>query len=164
MAPHSPATPSPATSSGTSSTAEPTYHADVIVVGAGPTGLTLAAELAIAGVKVLVLERRADQLLDGSRAGGLHAHTLELLEQRGALDPFLAAGTAAQIVGFAWLPLDISDFPRDIPMGSRFRNRTSSICCWRGSVVSTFRFVGTAMSSALCSTTSSWRCICTVRT
>jgi 3-(3-hydroxy-phenyl)propionate hydroxylase len=117
MAPHSPSTPSPAASSGTPSTAEPTQDADVIVVGAGPTGLTLAAELSLAGVKVLVLERRADQQLDGSRAGGLHAHTLELLEQRGALEPFLAAGTAAQIVGFAWLPLDISDFPTRHPYG-----------------------------------------------
>jgi len=106
-----------AASTGTSCTSEPTCHADVIVVGAGPTGLTLAAELAIAGVNVLVLERRADQALDGSRAGGLHAHTLELLEQRGALAPFLAAGTTAQIVGFAWLPLDISDFPTRHPYG-----------------------------------------------
>jgi len=107
----------PAASSGTFSTPEPTCNADVIIVGAGPTGLTLAAELAIAGVNVLVLERRANQQLDGSRAGGLHAHTLELLEMRGALDPFLAVGTAAQIVGFAWLPLDISDFPTRHPYG-----------------------------------------------
>lgn len=100
-----------------SSSSPASIHSDVIIVGAGPTGLTLAAELAIAKVNVIMLERRASQDLDGSRAGGLHARTLELLETRGALAPFLAAGAPAQIVGFAWMPLDISDFPTRHPYG-----------------------------------------------
>ncbi|WP_291156951.1 FAD-dependent monooxygenase [Gemmatimonas sp. UBA7669] len=107
----------PAILSGSRSPSSTGLDADVIIVGAGPTGLTLAAELAIAKVNVLVLERRANQDLDGSRAGGLHARTLELLETRGALAPFLAAGAPAQIVGFAWMPLDISDFPTRHPYG-----------------------------------------------
>lgn len=111
------ATHPPSASTRRSSSQTTAVDADVIIVGAGPTGLTLAAELAIAEVDVLVLERRPDQQLDGSRAGGLHARTLELLEQRGALEPFLAAGSPAQIVGFAWLPLDISDFPTRHPHG-----------------------------------------------
>ncbi len=107
----------PAVLSGSSSQSSTGLNADVIIVGAGPTGLTLAAELAIARVNVLVLERRASQDLDGSRAGGLHSRTLELLESRDALAPLLAAGAPAQIVGFAWMPLDISDFPTRHPYG-----------------------------------------------
>ncbi|MFA9431749.1 FAD-dependent monooxygenase [Egicoccus sp. AB-alg2] len=83
----------------------------VVVVGAGPTGLMLAGELALAGVDVVVVERRTSQDLDGSRAGGLHARTLEVLDQRGIADRFLAEGQAMQIQGFAGIPLDISDFP-----------------------------------------------------
>jgi 3-(3-hydroxy-phenyl)propionate hydroxylase len=83
----------------------------VVVVGAGPTGMMLAAELAIAGVDVVVVERRASQDLESSRAGGLHARTLEVLDQRGVVDRFLAEGQAMQVQGFAGIPLDISDFP-----------------------------------------------------
>ena len=54
----------------------------VIIAGGGPTGLMLAAELALAGVDVAIVERRADQAVTGSRAGGLHARTLEILDQR----------------------------------------------------------------------------------
>src|SRR5690349_21608403 len=73
--------------------------------------MVLAAELTLAGVDVLVVERRADQGLDGSRAGGLHARTLEVLDQRGVADRFVSAGTRHPSVGFAMTPLDISDFP-----------------------------------------------------
>src|SRR4051812_26060415 len=83
----------------------------VVVVGAGPTGLTLAAELAIAGVEVTVLERRTDQHVDGSRAGGLHARTIEVFDQRGVAERFLSAGYTAPAVGYAGNSLDISDFP-----------------------------------------------------
>ncbi|GAA0481419.1 hypothetical protein Ade02nite_56770 [Paractinoplanes deccanensis] len=65
--------------------------ADVIVVGAGPTGLWLSAELALAGLSVTVLERRAEPVTF-SKAMGVHARTLEVLAMRGAQGPLLAAG------------------------------------------------------------------------
>jgi 3-(3-hydroxy-phenyl)propionate hydroxylase len=83
----------------------------VVVVGGGPTGLMLAGELALAGVDVAIVERRATQDLIGSRAGGLHARTIEVLDQRGIADRFLSQGQVAQVAGFAWIRLDISDFP-----------------------------------------------------
>jgi 2-polyprenyl-6-methoxyphenol hydroxylase-like FAD-dependent oxidoreductase len=87
-----------------------TEHA-VVIAGAGPTGLMLAGELALAGVDVAIVERRASQDLVGSRAGGLHARTVEILDQRGIADRFLAQGQLAQVAGFASVRLDISDFP-----------------------------------------------------
>ena len=87
-----------------------TDHA-VVIVGGGPTGLMLAAELALAGVDVAIVERRANQDLTGSRAGGLHSRTIEVLDQRGIADRFLSQGQVAQVAGFAWIRLDISDFP-----------------------------------------------------
>jgi len=87
-----------------------TEHA-VVIAGGGPTGLTLAGELALASVDVAIVERRANQDLAGSRAGGLHARTIEVLDQRGIADRFLSQGQVAQVAGFAWIPLDISDFP-----------------------------------------------------
>ncbi|MEY2452584.1 MAG: 3-(3-hydroxy-phenyl)propionate hydroxylase [Acidimicrobiaceae bacterium] len=87
-----------------------TEHA-VVIAGGGPTGLMLAGELALAGVDVVIVERRADQHLDGSRAGGLHSRTIEVLDQRGIADRFLEAGQAMQTNGYAYIALDISDFP-----------------------------------------------------
>jgi 3-(3-hydroxy-phenyl)propionate hydroxylase len=87
-----------------------TEHA-VVIAGGGPTGQMLAGELALAGVDVAIVERRASQELDGPRAGGLHARTTEVLDQRGIADRFLAEGKAMQGVGFSGIPLDISDFP-----------------------------------------------------
>ncbi|MGH3951214.1 MAG: FAD-dependent monooxygenase [Pseudonocardiaceae bacterium] len=87
-----------------------TEHA-VVIAGGGPTGLMLAGELALARVDVAIVERRASQDLTGSRAGGLHSRTIEVLDQRGIADRFLSQGTVAQVAGFAWIPLDISDFP-----------------------------------------------------
>jgi 2-polyprenyl-6-methoxyphenol hydroxylase-like FAD-dependent oxidoreductase len=87
-----------------------TEHA-VVIAGGGPTGLMLAGELALAGVDVAVAERRPSEDLAGSRAGGLHARTIEVLDQRGIAERFLAEGQVAQVAGFAGVRLDISDFP-----------------------------------------------------
>jgi 3-(3-hydroxy-phenyl)propionate hydroxylase len=87
-----------------------TEHA-VVIAGGGPTGLMLAGELALAGVDVAIVERRLSQDLAGARAGGLHARTIEVLDQRGISDRFLSQGQMAQVAGFAWIRLDISDFP-----------------------------------------------------
>ena len=93
-----------------------TEHA-VVIAGGGPTGLTLAGELALAGVDVAIVERRASQALAGSRAGGLHSRTIEVLDQRGIADRFLSEGQVAQVAAFAGTPLDISDFPTRHPYG-----------------------------------------------
>jgi 2-polyprenyl-6-methoxyphenol hydroxylase-like FAD-dependent oxidoreductase len=87
-----------------------TEHA-VVIAGGGPTGLTLAAELALAGVDVAIVERRASQDLAGSRAGGLHSRTIEVFDQRGIADRFLSEGQEAQVAAFASVRLDIGDFP-----------------------------------------------------
>ena len=87
-----------------------TEHA-VVIAGGGPTGLMLAGELALAGVDVAIVERRASQDLAGRRAGGLHSRTIEVLDQRGIADRFLSQGQVMQIVGFNMVRLDISDFP-----------------------------------------------------
>jgi 3-(3-hydroxy-phenyl)propionate hydroxylase len=71
----------------------------------------LAGELALAGVDVAVVERRASQALAGSRAGGLHSRTIEVLDQRGIADRFLSQGQVYREVRFHMIPLDISDFP-----------------------------------------------------
>jgi 2-polyprenyl-6-methoxyphenol hydroxylase-like FAD-dependent oxidoreductase len=89
----------------------------VVIVGGGPTGLMLAGELALAGVDVAIVERRPDQHLPGSRAGGLQSRTIEILDQRGIADRFLAEGQVAQVAGFAMIRLDISDFPTRHPYG-----------------------------------------------
>jgi len=86
-----------------------TGHA-VVVAGGGPTGLMLAGELALAGVDVAIVERRGSQDLPGSRAGGLHSRTIEVLDQRGIADRFLSQGQMHKVVHFR-VPLDISDFP-----------------------------------------------------
>ena len=91
-----------------------TEHA-VVIAGGGPTGLMLAGELALAGVDVAIVERRPSQDLPGSRAGGLHSRTIEILDQRGIADRFLAEGQVAQVGQFAGVRLDISDFPTRHP-------------------------------------------------
>jgi 3-(3-hydroxy-phenyl)propionate hydroxylase len=89
----------------------------VAIAGGGPTGLMLAGELALAGVDVAIIERRAGQDLPGSRAGGLHARSIEILDQRGIAGRFLAAGRVAQVASFAHIRLDMSDFPTRHPYG-----------------------------------------------
>src|SRR5919202_6639146 len=93
-----------------------TKHA-VVIAGGGPTGLMLAGELALAGVDVAIVERRPNQDLAGSRAGGLQSRTIEVLDQRGIADRFLSQGQVAQVHGFAMNHLDISDFPTRHPYG-----------------------------------------------
>ena len=88
-----------------------------MIAGGGPTGLTLAAELAIARVSAAVVERRPTQELPGSRAGGLQARTIEFYDQRGVAERFLSAGAVTQVNGFAGAPIDISDFPTRHPYG-----------------------------------------------
>ncbi len=87
----------------------------VVIAGGGPAGMMLAAELALAKVDVAVLERRPDHVLAGSRAGGFHSRTIEVLDQRGVADRFLAEGHVAQAASFATTVLDMGDFPTRHP-------------------------------------------------
>jgi 3-(3-hydroxy-phenyl)propionate hydroxylase len=87
-----------------------TEHA-VVIAGGGPTGMMLAAELALAKVDVAIVERHANRDHMGSRAGGLHSRTIEVLDQRGIAERFLSQGKVMQVAGFAFNPLDISDLP-----------------------------------------------------
>ena len=112
----------------------------VAVAGGGPTGLMLAGELALAGVDVAIVERRASQDLPGSRAGGLHSRTIEVLDQRGIADRFLSEGQVAQVAGFASVRLDISDFPTRHPYGlGLWQNHIERILAgWVGELAVTF--------------------------
>ena len=116
-----------------------TEHA-VVIAGGGPTGLMLAGELALAGVDVAIVERRASQDLPGSRAGGLHSRTIEILDQRGIADWFLSEGQVAQVAGFASVRLDISDFPTRHPYGlGLWQNHIERILAgWVGELAVTF--------------------------
>lgn len=87
----------------------------VVIAGGGPSGLMLAGELALAGVDVAIVERRPNQDVAGTRSGGLHARTIEIFDQRGIADRFLAEGQKAQVTGFAGVRFDISDFPTRHP-------------------------------------------------
>ena len=93
-----------------------TEHA-VVIAGGGPTGLMLAGELALAGVDVALVERRTNQDLLGARAGGLQSRTIEVLDQRGIADRFLAEGQKAQTTGFGGVRLDLTGFPTRHPYG-----------------------------------------------
>jgi 2-polyprenyl-6-methoxyphenol hydroxylase-like FAD-dependent oxidoreductase len=95
----------------------------VVIAGGGPTGLMLAGELGLAGVDVVIVERRPSQDLAGMRSGGLHARTIEAFDQRGIADRFLAEGQVAQVAGFAGVTLDISDFPTRHPYGLGLRQK-----------------------------------------
>jgi 2-polyprenyl-6-methoxyphenol hydroxylase-like FAD-dependent oxidoreductase len=97
----------------------------VIVIGAGPTGLMLACELAVAGAECLVLERRSG-LRTESRAACLHARSMEVLDLRGHADRFAAAGLAVASFPLGLRRSEIpfrvlrSDFPYllDIPQST----------------------------------------------
>jgi 3-(3-hydroxy-phenyl)propionate hydroxylase len=77
--------------------------------------MMLAAELKLAGIDVAIVERRMSQDLSGSRAGGLHARTIEVFDQRGIAERFLSPGQPVQALGFQMIRLDISDFPTRHP-------------------------------------------------
>ncbi len=87
----------------------------VVIAGGGPAGMMLAAELALAKVDVAIVERRPDHVLAGARAGGVHARTIEVLDQRGVADRFLAEGQTVQVATFGTTVLDMSDFPSRHP-------------------------------------------------
>ncbi|CAM5693519.1 FAD-dependent oxidoreductase [Streptomyces aurantiogriseus] len=77
-----------------------TTHADVLIVGAGPSGLTLGVDLARRGVDALVVER-ADGLFPGSRGKGIQPRTMEVFDDLGVLDAIRAAG-GSYPVGMIW--------------------------------------------------------------
>jgi 3-(3-hydroxy-phenyl)propionate hydroxylase len=106
----------------------------VVIAGGGPTGLMLAGELALARVDVAIVERRTSPDLVGSRAGGLHSRTIEVLDQRGIVDRFLSQGQVAQVAGFAWIRLDISDFPtrHNYGLGLRQKHIERILAGWVG--------------------------------
>jgi 3-(3-hydroxy-phenyl)propionate hydroxylase len=83
----------------------------VVIAGGGPTGLMLAGELALAGVDVVIVERRTHQQLDGSRAGGLFSRSLEVLDQRGIADRFVSAGQKHPAQGYAGIIMNVDDLP-----------------------------------------------------
>ena len=87
----------------------------VVIAGGGPAGLMLAAELALAEVDVALVERRPDHVLAGARAGGVHARTIEVLDQRGVADRFLREGRTVQVATFGTTTLDMTDFPTRHP-------------------------------------------------
>ncbi|WP_308280841.1 FAD-dependent monooxygenase [Streptomyces barringtoniae] len=81
---------------------------DVVIAGAGPTGLMLACELRLAGTDVTVVEKLAERSGE-SRAGGIHSRTLEVLDQRGVLDRFLAEGELQPVGHFSGLYLEFDE-------------------------------------------------------
>jgi 3-(3-hydroxy-phenyl)propionate hydroxylase len=100
----------------------------VVVAGSGPVGMMLAGELALAGVDVMVVERRPDQGLAGSRAGGFQSRTVEVFDQRGIADRFLAGAQLHRSVMFGGSVLDASDLPTRHPyMVAIWQNRIERI-------------------------------------
>ncbi|HUQ20689.1 MAG TPA: FAD-dependent monooxygenase [Gemmatimonadaceae bacterium] len=85
---------------------------EVVIAGAGPTGLMLGAELKLAGVDVAIVERRtSSEPLPGSPAGGLHSRTTEVFDMRGIADRFISQGQKYPALGFQGVQLDLTDFP-----------------------------------------------------
>ena len=112
----------------------------VVIAGGGPTGLMLAGELALAKIDVAIVERRVSQDLPGSRAGGLHARTIEVLDQRGIAERFLSEGKRAQVAGFAAITFDLGDFPTRHPYGLGLwqKHIERILAAWVGELAVTF--------------------------
>ena len=102
----------------------------VVIAGGGPTGLMLAGELALAGVDVAIVERRASQELVGSRAGGLHSRTIEVLDQRGIADRFLSQGQVVQVVRFHMIPSGHQRLSHPAQLRASGCGRTTSSASW----------------------------------
>ncbi|MFD2024238.1 FAD-dependent monooxygenase [Promicromonospora aerolata] len=91
-------------------------NTDVIVVGAGPTGLLLAGDLATAGTRVTVLEKRPAALSNLTRAFAVHARSLETLDARGLADELVDLGQPVRSVQlFDRLTLDLGNLPSRFP-------------------------------------------------
>lgn len=96
-------------------TVPPTTDTDVVIVGAGPTGLLIAGDLATAGVRTTIVERRTDQSTL-TRAFGVHARTLEELDARGVADELLASGARVRELRlFDRVHLDLGSLPSRYP-------------------------------------------------
>jgi 2-polyprenyl-6-methoxyphenol hydroxylase-like FAD-dependent oxidoreductase len=91
-----------------------TKTTDVVIAGAGPTGLMLALELRLAGIDVTLVDALPERSGE-SRAGGIHARTMELLDQRGLLAPLLERGRVIQAGHFGGLRMSFGDFPTRFP-------------------------------------------------
>ncbi|MEV4947582.1 FAD-dependent monooxygenase [Streptomyces sp. NPDC053755] len=89
---------------------------DVLVVGAGPTGLLLAGDLAASGARVTLIERRPQGIANMTRAFAVHARTLELLDARGLADDLVATGSrVTRMRLFRRLTFDLSRLPSRFP-------------------------------------------------
>ncbi len=109
-----------ATGNGTAEARSTEQHAataaDVLIVGAGPTGLLLAGDLAAAGIRVTVLEKRPAKISNLTRAFGVHARTLEVLDARGLADELIPTGRQlTQLRLFSSLSLDLATLPSRFP-------------------------------------------------
>ncbi|MFG1606619.1 FAD-dependent monooxygenase [Actinoplanes sp. NPDC049265] len=90
-------------------------NTDVLIVGAGPTGLTLANEMLVAGVPTELVDK-LPQRSDLSRAGGMQSRTLEALDQRGLLEPLLASGNFPTTAGhFAHVHFPVDNTRHRLP-------------------------------------------------
>lgn len=92
-----------------------TSRSRVVIAGAGPTGLMLAIELRLAGIEVVVVERRSSGTVGESRAPGINARSLEIFAQRGLAEEFLDRGKTLPAVLFSGIPMNPHRFDPDWP-------------------------------------------------
>ena len=93
-----------------------TNDIQVIIVGAGPTGLALANQLALAGIHTRIVERREDES-NLTRAFAVHARTLELLDARGLAEEVLARGVrVSEVQGLPGVVFDLGELSSQVPM------------------------------------------------